>query len=662
MSIDESSFDSSSKKRTNRPDHNIGQACNFCKKRHIKCDGTFPCSQCIKRGIQCSFGAKSKRGPKPKADLYDHCNKLMVDLEVQKQIAEYWKDQFMNTLSKHGNEVCLDSGISFDLDNDDDYVTSTELEKSNDNHSFNSRDNDPIDLTLESVLSEESIHMDFNESIPNTYIESYQQEYVMNESRMIYALNEFSQLLSSYAPEYEFIPSPAIAMEVWNSTKADREAIEDYEKLVSMLEHSIGASFGFQILSDPESMRRFSKKTEDILHILFFQKEVQCIAEFAPKLIILLSLLSIFYSSDDKEGSKQSVIMLAYQIISMHRTKISPKMMHRVYFIMMILSETQVDRLHWFNQANALVSQANILSPMTVCAPIVFVFNSLHPKGDIDCISPFLTHEELNQFILNIDAMQSDDITIKELYPDNEKYIEFINFRDLMTSGILSEIYYHLGNFEEAQLQAIKSIASLKRVKKVGFSWIMIGLQSALETAASLNMVELVEEGMIFYDKYKLTYTIVNRFKNRLTAILNRHHYGSNINKQLTSQLPMLESPKQYNTLHYNNNFMEHSIQQVAPIGMFPTMDDPDTENYTLHQHHHHHPIHTQDTTKTDLNIFSHQDVNNIMFNVDRTMTDETGNQSFESQSLSMSGNNIMSINLDDLLMLSEEDNHPLFN
>jgi hypothetical protein len=72
---------------------NVAQACTYCKSRHSKCDGQVPCSQCVRRGRgnDCSYSVVRKRGPKPKKDLYEYCNKLMVELEVQKQIAEYWK-------------------------------------------------------------------------------------------------------------------------------------------------------------------------------------------------------------------------------------------------------------------------------------------------------------------------------------------------------------------------------------------------------------------------------------------------------------------------------------------------------------------------------------------------------------------------------------------
>jgi len=49
----------------------------------------------------------------------------------------------------------------------------------------------------------------------------------------------------------------------------------------------------------------------------------------AQQLMISLITLCFYYFGDDRDGSKQSVIMLAYQIVSRHRKEIQPAAMHR---------------------------------------------------------------------------------------------------------------------------------------------------------------------------------------------------------------------------------------------------------------------------------------------------------------------------------------------
>jgi len=54
-------------RKAKRPSHLITQACDFCKRRHMKCDGNHPCSQCHKRQQECLYSQRKKRGPKPKS-------------------------------------------------------------------------------------------------------------------------------------------------------------------------------------------------------------------------------------------------------------------------------------------------------------------------------------------------------------------------------------------------------------------------------------------------------------------------------------------------------------------------------------------------------------------------------------------------------------------
>src|SRR2546430_2510876 len=49
------------------PPRYITHACDFCKQRHLRCDGTQPCMQCLNRRVTCEYSKRNvKRGPKPK--------------------------------------------------------------------------------------------------------------------------------------------------------------------------------------------------------------------------------------------------------------------------------------------------------------------------------------------------------------------------------------------------------------------------------------------------------------------------------------------------------------------------------------------------------------------------------------------------------------------
>ncbi len=113
----------------------VSNACDFCKKRKIKCDGGVPCFQCLKRNLHCEYHAKPiKRGPKFDAAVIsltteneaptqpqisnkslrpsintcessqliqspsapNKVEELKIELEVQKRLVEYWRQQFVN--------------------------------------------------------------------------------------------------------------------------------------------------------------------------------------------------------------------------------------------------------------------------------------------------------------------------------------------------------------------------------------------------------------------------------------------------------------------------------------------------------------------------------------------------------------------------------------
>lgn len=67
-------------------------ACDYCKRRKIKCDCRLPCFQCTKRGLTCEYNSPAV---KPKSGLVAKLQKrvdhLEAELEVQKQLAEYWR-------------------------------------------------------------------------------------------------------------------------------------------------------------------------------------------------------------------------------------------------------------------------------------------------------------------------------------------------------------------------------------------------------------------------------------------------------------------------------------------------------------------------------------------------------------------------------------------
>jgi hypothetical protein len=49
---------------TNKTRTRVTAACESCKRTRRKCNGTMPCENCEKRGLQCIYEEAKKRGPK----------------------------------------------------------------------------------------------------------------------------------------------------------------------------------------------------------------------------------------------------------------------------------------------------------------------------------------------------------------------------------------------------------------------------------------------------------------------------------------------------------------------------------------------------------------------------------------------------------------------
>lgn len=578
-SSDGESTNSGSKKNV-RPVHNIGQACKFCKKRHIRCDGNFPCTQCVKRNLQCTFGTKTKRGPKPKTDLYEHCNKLMVDLEVQKQIAEYWREQFMTAMRKHGkdgNEFVEEHGLhpplgpgdldrngatnglaasglggltaamtvadtAFKADPSAPNASSTSsmlLSSSNptpavggssrtDTPSITDPSSDSMDLAPASgIATSQSMAVDALNSSSGSYLPQVQQrdpKPVLTLERLTSMFTLFSGHILPLVPDYTISFIPELCLEVWNSTKTERDEIKDSVRLTDMFEHSVAAAHGFRLAMEPDIMHRFAKKAEDLLQLLFFQREAQCHPELAQKLVQVLILLSFYYGGDDRDGSKQSVIMLAYQIISMHRTHIAPATMHRVYYTMMSLSENQADRVYWFNQASSLATQMKIKSLASItAASMMFIFSSLHPKANFDQAPPSFTKPQLSAFLKKIDEARNFFITTNTTIDGMPLTQEAVSTFSVLMNGCRAELLFLLGEFQSAQATAqwtIEAGASLQRPVHMS----MFGIQCAAEVSLAMHMTATTQMALSTFERHSAALPITNRFRRRIMSQINLQH------------------------------------------------------------------------------------------------------------------------------------------
>lgn len=73
-------------------------ACDYCKRRKVKCDGEFvrPCTQCKKKGIECSWETPTnKRGRKKRPRSGE--SEQAPDSDVS---GEFWKQKYMQLVAQ----------------------------------------------------------------------------------------------------------------------------------------------------------------------------------------------------------------------------------------------------------------------------------------------------------------------------------------------------------------------------------------------------------------------------------------------------------------------------------------------------------------------------------------------------------------------------------
>lgn len=90
-------------------------ACESCHNNHLKCDGSDPCQQCIKRHTECHYTTPGKRGPKPGASSVLKSKLAQQEMSIQilteelnrtKHEKEEWRQKYLAVVvSRQGESL-----------------------------------------------------------------------------------------------------------------------------------------------------------------------------------------------------------------------------------------------------------------------------------------------------------------------------------------------------------------------------------------------------------------------------------------------------------------------------------------------------------------------------------------------------------------------------
>lgn len=81
-------------------------ACQYCKKRKVRCDHKLPCNQCKKRKITCEYDAQPNTQEDVVSKLISEVDQLKSELHAQRQISEYWRNLYQEK-SRIDNPIVL---------------------------------------------------------------------------------------------------------------------------------------------------------------------------------------------------------------------------------------------------------------------------------------------------------------------------------------------------------------------------------------------------------------------------------------------------------------------------------------------------------------------------------------------------------------------------
>ncbi|OJJ77787.1 hypothetical protein ASPBRDRAFT_191064 [Aspergillus brasiliensis CBS 101740] len=94
-----------------RKDPKITRACDTCKRKKIRCDGTLPCKNCARRKLHCFYNAKYNRGrpptPPPSTTIIEHHARWQSDHSKQSS-----NSQHLRGVTHHAPESSIQSRAS----------------------------------------------------------------------------------------------------------------------------------------------------------------------------------------------------------------------------------------------------------------------------------------------------------------------------------------------------------------------------------------------------------------------------------------------------------------------------------------------------------------------------------------------------------------------
>eukprot|EP01122_Echinamoeba_exundans_P011631 TRINITY_DN4685_c0_g1_i1.p1 TRINITY_DN4685_c0_g1~~TRINITY_DN4685_c0_g1_i1.p1 ORF type:complete len:643 (-),score=71.31 TRINITY_DN4685_c0_g1_i1:751-2679(-) len=330
MSASGSSRNRRSTERPSPYNRATSRACLACRQAHRKCDGATPCQNCIDKGRSddCSYTAPQKRGPKPTENIYTYCDRIKNELEVQKSIAEYWKQQFAELLQKTSSQPRIEQAERPRFVSQP--VESPELLP-------------PDELDMQYILTD----IDSDQ-----YIE-------LSSLHAVEICRASIADFTPYIPEVDIVPpSPATMMRVFSMSQDEIHSamIGNPLEFLALFTQAVLGLLGSSFLEYEAYSARFLIQIECFLNRAFLNNTflLPNKPEVAAPLAAAMLLLWLHFLYDDKHRDKLNLIIVVYDIVGRHRERITPSLMFRVHLARLLVASSFEDAVYWYDQLQSI--------------------------------------------------------------------------------------------------------------------------------------------------------------------------------------------------------------------------------------------------------------------------------------------------------------------
>jgi hypothetical protein len=447
------------------------RACDYCKQRHLKCNGDVPCAQCSKRQINCAYTQKNvKRGPKPKKSVDENqrmsekmvdvesATKLRGELDRYKMMLQEWEQKYFELLKNNQPKNCF--------------------------------------------------------AIPELSKELIMQVYQLYIDKVFPVF------------PHSFKTSSALCFQVIKKLAMNTFVLE-LGDTIQYLVHCIIFAHGLRINGNQDLSSLFIVKAESYIQYLFNNPRIteipnQFLSVFANDLISCLYLFSYYKVQSGEFDIGRQALYYAYNILNMYVNEVNPSISHRIYANMAGMARSTIDMTHWIDNAHLLGIDANtpinrVYSSLLFCSPSLLRDPKNKPLPSNIYVPDVhnLSQEDLMLYQrMLIEFDETEEIIMKtesgSCTQNDVILTDYINSFKMIIYGCRALVLTQCSCIDQAIVCAetsIKYACSLK--KQATFFSMALGLSYALLVCKCIGNNELLNMGYPILESYKDIYPLI---------------------------------------------------------------------------------------------------------------------------------------------------------